>query len=306
MLGKKIYFFIILIFVLSCKKEKLVSIEEQHIQEYQVDTVVISGNTPATDTSISDLQVDAFINKSYITLLGRKPNTQEYDLARNTLSTTQFSKGIRRDFLQTVMSNTYEYRSKIWSQFSADILQNTDSNDVNSYIATYDYILSNGSLSAYWPFATYQKTRLVHLKQTFYTYIQGQSSLIESHKALINNVFYDEINMGTFNFVTSSFLYFLNRYPTTAEIQEGSLMVDGFSGVLFFETGHSKDDYVNIFFNADDYFEGQVQDAIFNYLGRNAHTQELYDLSLQYRQDLNYENLLLEVLSTNEFAGITW
>lgn len=289
-------------FFISCKKEEIVAKTEENTSVFMLDTVVILGNIPPADTGYSQLQVDNFISKTYITLIGRKPNDAELIISQNLVSPTQFSVTQRKLFIDEVLSHTGEYYSKLFSEQSAQLIQNTDSNDINSSIYTYQFILSNGSYQDYWPMAQYQLDRLLTLKNTYYQCLQGLVSLPEIHKSLINNVFYDDINMGTANFVTSSFLSFFNRYPTNSELQEASLMVDGFNGILFYQIGDSKEDYLDIFFASDSYFEGQVQDVYVGYIGQQPHAQVLANLTTLYKNTGDYESLLKEILSRDEFA----
>ncbi|MDZ7847129.1 MAG: hypothetical protein U5L96_10360 [Owenweeksia sp.] len=58
---------------------------------------------------------------------------------------------------------------------------------------------------------------------------------IELHRRIIDNPYYDDINMGTENFVVATYQNFLFRYPTGVELEEAKKMVDGFPGSLFLQ-----------------------------------------------------------------------
>ena len=65
--------------------------------------------------------------------------------------------------------------------------------------------------------------------------------------ALVHSVspeIYDEINMGTENFVVSIFQNFFHRYPTAAELYSASNMVDGNQSTIFNTNGSSKKDFI--------------------------------------------------------------
>ena len=110
--------------------------------------------------------------------------------------------------------------------------------------------------------------------------------------------------MGTENFVVSMFQHFLYRYPTDDELTQSKQIVDGFEGVVFLQTGHIKDDFLNIFFGCNNYFEGQVRDLYMRYLFREPTSVEMSDKAASYKKSLNYKALQKEILSTNEYAGI--
>ena len=110
--------------------------------------------------------------------------------------------------------------------------------------------------------------------------------------------------MGTENFVVSMFQNFLYRYPTAEELVQSKLIVDGFEGVVFLETGVVKDDFINIFFGCNNYFEGQVRDLYLKYLFREPTSVEMSDKASIYKNSLDYKALQKAILSMDEYAGI--
>ena len=121
---------------------------------------------------------------------------------------------------------------------------------------------------------------------------------------MVNNNFFDEINMGTENFVVAMFQNFLLRYPTEAEVESSSDMVNDRNATVFFETGNGKDDFINIFFTSSEYYSGQT-DILFNrYLFRNPTSEESINYSLDYLNSDDYKELQKRILSTNEFIGL--
>jgi hypothetical protein len=134
--------------------------------------------------------------------------------------------------------------------------------------------------------------------------IAGTIGIQEMYRRLVTNKGYDEINMGTQNFVVSMFQNFLERYPTDAERAAGEIMVDGFSSQLFLVNGDSKTDFIAIFLASNDYYEGQVRLLFRRYLYRSPSTQELEQLTLRYRDTGDYQVLQKAVLSKDEFIGL--
>ena len=67
------------------------------------------------------------------------------------------------------------------------------------------------------------------------------------HVRLMDNLVYDQINMGTFNFVISAFDNLLYRYPTDAEYEAGYTMVeDNVSTTLMGQSGTNRGDFIRI------------------------------------------------------------
>ncbi len=132
----------------------------------------------------------------------------------------------------------------------------------------------------------------------------GTIDMQEMHRRLVTNDIYDQINMGSFNYVLSMFNNFLFRDPSADEHNAGITMVDGFVAVLFYETANSKEDFIDIFLHSDDYYEGQVRELYARYLFRDPSSEEQGYHSVRYKQSRNYERLQIDILSTDEFAGL--
>ncbi|MBL7748141.1 MAG: hypothetical protein JNM19_11970, partial [Chitinophagaceae bacterium] len=146
--------------------------------------------------------------------------------------------------------------------------------------------------------------RLQTLYNVSYDYVGGLVSIREMQAVMINNYFYDQINMGADNFVISSFQHFLGRNPTLDEQSSGVSMLNGSNAILFLQAGASKDDYLSIFFDSDDYFEGAVRRVYEDYLLRTPGSMEMSTAALKYRNSLDFEAIQKDVLATDEFAGL--
>ena len=121
---------------------------------------------------------------------------------------------------------------------------------------------------------------------------------------MVNNNFYDEINMGTENFVVSMFQSFMQRYPTLSELESGKLMVNDNNASVFFVPGNGKEDFINIFIESDEYFTGQTNILFNRYLFRTPTSEESINFSLDYINTQDYQLLQSRILSTNEFIGL--
>jgi predicted ABC-type exoprotein transport system permease subunit len=106
------------------------------------------------------------------------------------------------------------------------------------------------------------------------------------------------------NFVIATYQLFLLRNPTEFEKTEGVKIVDGFTGVLFLQEANSKDQYLDIFLNSTDYAEGQVKQMFNRFLFRSPNTEESVFYTQILKQNLDFKNLLVNILKTNEYAGI--
>jgi hypothetical protein len=132
----------------------------------------------------------------------------------------------------------------------------------------------------------------------------GQLSIQGMHRICINNYFFDQLNMGSLNFVIATYQLFLLRNPTEFEKTEGVKIIDGFTGILFLQEASSKNEYLDIFLNSNDYAEGQVKQMFNRFLFRSPNTEESVYFTQLLKQNLDFKILLVNLLKSDEYAGI--
>jgi hypothetical protein len=172
------------------------------------------------------------------------------------------------------------------------------------YIFLFSLLLQDSANYLFWDVLQNEIDRLIEMQNIPADLASDAINTIELHRRCVNNYFYDQLNMGSLNFVVSVFQNFLYRYPTVNELDEGIKMVDGQSAILFLQAGTTKDDFLNIFFNSDDYFEGQVRNLYLRYLFREPSSAEMSIEATQYKQDKDYIKLQKSILSEDEYIGI--
>tara|TARA_R110000868_G_scaffold237867_1_gene492446 strand:+ start:59 stop:994 length:936 start_codon:yes stop_codon:yes gene_type:complete len=268
------------------------------------DEIIIDDNTAPPDSTISTLIVENYVTKCYISLLGREPNAQEETDAIATLKNGNMSVASRKLVLDEILLFP-EYRTKVLEYNSIKLLNGLlDVAVLQEQIDTYTFIQQQPEYAYLYDEIQAIIDNLVVLRDTPTAFVDGDFGMQEMHRRLVSNDIYDQINMGSFNFVLSMFNNFLYRDPTGDEHESGITMVDGFVAVLFYETANSKEDFIDIFLGSDDYFEGQVRELCARYLFREPTSAEQGYHSVRYRESGNYERLQKDILSTDEFAGL--
>lgn len=276
------------LFCLGCKKS---------------EEVTIPNNSSPTDATITELTKKNYVNKVYISVLGREPSSTELATDLSVLNSGNFSATKRNLFLENVLAKSgYAFRN--WIIASNELLNGNDTAEVRQFILIYTSLLSNTTYQNLWPVIEVE----IHKLKLVYSIpgaLEGDSlDIIGMHKRAVFNYFYDQINMGTSNFVTATFQNFLYRYPSDAELSNSINMVDGFNASLFFQTGNSKQDFMDIFFNSDNYFEGQVRALFLRYLFRQPNSAEMASFSISYKANHDYKALQKRILSLDEYIGI--
>ena len=269
----------------------------------KTEEIIIPGNAAPPDPTVSNVAKENYVNKVYISILGRKPDVPEYEQGITALEQNNLSLDNRKQLLDIVL-NKPEYYQRTYEIARADLLNNIDSAEVDETIAVFTFLLTDSTYMSAWNQITYEKNRLESLQQTVNELKGGIISIIEMHRKCVNNYFYDQINMGTENFVVSMFQHFFFRYPTVSELEDGVKMVDNFSSFLFLQPGNSKDDFMTIFFDSNNYFEGQVRELYSRYLFREPTSEEMSSKAIQYKNSGSYKELQKDILSTNEYVGL--
>jgi hypothetical protein len=268
----------------------------------KIEDVIVDGNTHPNDPTIENTVIENYVNKLYISTIGREPTKVEFDDNFETLREANLSQLSREIVIDKVLDKA-EYFNNLFKLESANILNGVDTNMINERVYIYNFLLTtvSGFDSIY---VVYELERMLTFQQALPELNAEIITNTELYKRMVNNNFFDEINMGTENFVIAMFQHFLLRYPTQAEVENASDMVNDGNATVFFETGNGKDDFINIFFASDEYYTGQTNILFNRYLFRNPTSEESVNYSLDYINTGDYKLLQKRVLSNNEFIGL--
>ena len=265
------------------------------------ETLIIPNNTAPPDQTVTTFNRESYINRIYISLMGRKPDAAELEQAASILPLQAPSKAALQQFLSTVMTKP-GYLMRAYDNARIDYLNNLDTAEISNVIASFSVLISSATDPFIIQALNKEVQRLIVMQNIPVNMLNGNLSRSGMHRLCIDNWFYDQINMGSANFVISSFLNFFFRQPSEAEQMNGIRMVDGASASILLHSGNSKTEYLDIFFTSLDYAEGQVRDAYVRYLFREPTTNELSSLSVQLHADKNYEALQKHILSSDEYV----
>lgn len=268
------------------------------------DEIIIDDNTAPPDSTIPSLVIENYVTKCYISLLGREPNEQEELNAIATVKSGNLSVASRKAMLNVIVQNG-EYKDKVLEYNSLKLLNSPfDTTEIQTQLFIYNSLLNDPLYAPFLDLIYEIIDQLELLLQTPADFRSGAIGMQEMHRRLVSNDIYDQINMGSFNFVLSMFNSFLFRDPTADEHNAGITMVDGFVAVIFYETANTKEDFIDIFLHADDYYEGQVRELFARYLFREPTSEEQGYHSVRYKESHDYEQLQMDILSTDEFVGL--
>jgi len=261
---------------------------------------LITGNNAPKDEAITPLSIDNYINRVYISLLGRKASDSEFIAAQALFQADPAAQANRITLLAQVQANP-EYKTNLVYRTKLDLLEGVDSATIIRDYQQILAILQDPSKQSLYPAYEVIKLKLEALLEISANYQAGAIHYMEVQRRCIDNMYYDQINMGTENFVVSMFQHFLDRYPSGQELSNGKAMVDGNNSSLFLQTGVGKDEFISIFFNSSAYAEGLVHNVARQYLFRKATQDEVLLLAPNYLQGFHIEAVHAYYLSSDEY-----
>lgn len=290
--------FILFIVFSSCNKEEAI------VTKGYRDTV-ISGNTPPPFSGVTTTQVRTYVNKMYIDLIGREPDPAELQSGIDQLINAAFSEASRIALISKLQADPAYFR-RVFEVNSANLTNSADSSQIAELIGTFTFVrlqqLADGNV-----FLANAILLEIDKLQKFASaekdYRNETISINVFYDRFLQNNIYDEINMGTENFVKSCFENLLHRNPTVEELKIGGQMVDGTAGVLFLKNGASKGDFVNIITNSQEFHEALVVDAYKNLLLRSPSSIEMTNEALPFINTHNFKKIQENIIKSREYAG---
>ena len=265
------------------------------------DNIVPVDNLPA-DSTITQIELENYINKTHIALLNRKPTQAELTQSLQQLDVDRYNRSIRDTYVLGIQDLD---RSKwaIWQFLSDRILDGIDTTQVRESADIFQYRVDNSGTQNekdYWQWLLDRTNNNLVALEGWYNQDSTYNSLVGW---MVRMPIYDEINMGTENFVVSIYQHFYHRYPTDHELTQASKMVDRQWGLLYGINGNSKADFLNIFLNQGEFQQGLIINAFESYLNRIPTTIE----SDKYHHHLNngwdYLKLQRYLLTSSEFIN---
>lgn len=287
----------VILFFSACKKEEIT-------REVNED-LIIEGNKPPDYSGVSEVQIRNYVNRLYIDLLGVTPSSQQLGSAIDKLKSNLLSKASRLELIQELVDNELYYR-RFHEMKQFNLLEGTDSQVIQENILVFEFVKQGLITEEDYVAAQLVQLeidRMQKLQDALPDLIAGKITINEYYRRFINNFFYDEINMGSENFVISTFENFYNRFPTESELERGVEMVDGVSSSLFFEPGNNKGDFMNITLSTEEFYTGWVYRAFITFLLREPTNPESAHFAEIFRKNKDITEIHSLLLKTDEYAG---
>jgi hypothetical protein len=290
-----IFLYLSLLFFFSCTKKEI-TVNQTNFTE------TIDGNVAPPFKGVTTIQIQNYINKIYIDLVGREPSINQMDdlslyLKNNTLSDAA------RDQVISDLMNSDDYYNRLWEVYSSNMLQGYSQEDVTEQIQTLDYLIdlfTQQGEDFIVQILEQERIEFVNMQNAITQYAASEIGIDIFIARMINNAVFEEINMGSENFVIASFENLFKRQPTDNELVNSITMVDGISAQLLFLDGLSKSDFVEIMTTVPEFYQGLTIDIYQNLLARLPNSQEMTEATVENE---SYQMIQRQVMKTAEYAG---
>lgn len=265
------------------------------------DTIIPVDNLPA-DSTITQVELENYINRTHIALLNRKPTASEFTQSIQQLDINRYDRAIRDAYITNIQDMQ---RSKwaVWQFLSDRILDGTDTADVYWSAQWYQQRVDNSGTQNeqdYWQGLLDRTNNNIATLNGWYSNDSTYDALIAW---MVRMPVYDEINMGTENFVVSIYQHFYHRYPTDHELEQASDMVDRQWALLYGANGNSKADFIEIFIAQGEFKQGIIINVFESYLNRLPTTAESDRFLDHLSNDWDYQQLQRYLLTASEFVN---
>ncbi|MEM6261073.1 MAG: hypothetical protein AAGI38_01095 [Bacteroidota bacterium] len=280
------------------------------------EVVVIQGNMTRDYEGVNDLSLHGYINRCYIDLLGREALPYELDLETDELRKDQLSLAARDRMLQNLQTgsdwvsgdSTYShaYHFQLYQSLKVRFVEGVGDVAILAKIETYRFNRQKDSLEGRWEQALEferEMRRLQELANTQHDYRQGKIGISEACARMMNNHFYDQINMNNINFIRAVHDNLFYRYHTQEEFDAAfELLEHGTPARIRGQIAYSKGDYLQLLTGTQEFHEGMIRWAYRMLMSRDPSSQETAELLEDFVANQDFKAVQRSIMKSDEYA----
>ena len=254
----------------------------------------------ASASNPDSLKVRNFVIKTSIILTNSKPSKDKIaDICSRFKLYADFEKGSSK-YLDSLISSQ-AFGQNVYDRYRYEYLQGVSEWEISDEIDQYRILTANKGSSELFDLFNSYIDKLIKLNTAGTDFATGKIGLPELQKRFFDNKFYDDINMGSNNFVVSTYNYIFFRNPTKVELASGREMIEGEYARILFKNGNSKQQYLDILFSSRAYIEGQIRYWYSQLLNREPHIDEMF---WDNSKPFDAKELIKNILMKKEFSKI--
>ena len=281
--------------VFACSKEEKITHLEGRVE----------GNNHPPFDGISKVLIDNYVNRYYIDLIGISPDDSTLNGVSQQLIQTPLDIDLRASLIENAIDDTI-YFDRFFSVTSLKFIEGFERKDLMDRQLEYEVakdLAENNGDSLLVQVIEFEIIKMDSLIQAADRLETGEIDLKAFFRAFCFNYVYDEINMGSLNFVVACFENLFGRGPTANEQDRSIAMVDGASSFLFSQSGNSKSDFLSIMLNSPEFEIGRAKDIYTDLLQRQPDTNEEIEAVGLIRNAPNLKAIQVNIAKSEEYAG---
>lgn len=273
---------------------------------------VFTDNPIPPNNTISTLTVEQYVNRCFVDLLGRGATSDELNQFVEALESDNFSVNSRKSFiasLQTTEGFKQQYLNKVYVDMKARYLDALNEDEIqqeaNFWLNQALQAQTLGDALAY-NILMLERNKIMSILNMALYWENSSIDYAASAKTMMFNSLYDDLNMGTFNFIYASFDQNFYRYPTDQEYNQlyAPIEYNG-PGIFFQQNVSNKSEMLDVLIESTEFKEGLVRWFYRSYLIREPEAQELTDGIAYWSTQNDFNGFIQKILSDDEYAGIT-
>lgn len=287
--------FVLVLPAMSCNKEN-----------------VFTDNPIPPNNTISTLTIEQYVNRCFVDLLGRGATSDELNQFVAALESDNFSVDSRKSFIAILQSSAVfkqQYLNKVYVDMKARYLDALNEDEIQQEADFWLYqalqVQSLGDALAYNVLMLERYKIMAIINMALY-WENNSIDYATCAKTMMFNSLYDDLNMGTFNFVHATFDQNFYRSPTDEEYAQlyAPIEYNG-PGIFFQQNVSNKSEMLDVIVNSTEFKEGLVRWFYRSYLIREPSANELIEGIAFWVAQNDFNGFIQKILSNDEYAGIT-
>ncbi|MEO0468738.1 MAG: hypothetical protein AAF206_03885 [Bacteroidota bacterium] len=280
--------------------------------------IIVPDNDPVPYNGIPTIKVEFYVNRMFIDLLGREPIDAEMDAAVQQLRAGELSEAVREQLIQDLQTSqdfqpgdsasyTVRYHYRIYEMSKVRLVEGLSDVPILTLIGQLNDAIKEDSIAGNFAAMNDKKAKRDRLRDIIESPERlrlGQTDVNTMVGRLINNQWYDQINMNSINFIRSCFDNLFFRFPTQAEFDASYPIIEhSQSSAIFGLPAQNKDEYVDILVNSREFHEGMIRWAYKSLLARDATTEEVVAAMDDFYQTRDFLKVQRDIAKTDEYAN---
>lgn len=281
------------------------------------EIIIVPDNPSPPYREVTELKLNNFINRAFIDLIGREPLDSELERDATYLRSRQIEERAIDTFLFRLQTDTsfvagdtsyrHAYSWQIYAKAKARMIEGESDEGLRFDIRQLEQKYSKDSLLGNEIGMFFAQNEISKLRAVLSAPQDYRNQLIdqsELFKRMLLNEVYDEINMGSFNFINASFDDLFFRFPTEAEFEAGFEVVEyNKSRLIMGESCQNKEEYAEVLVSSREFHEASIHAAFISLLGRRASTEEVLKLMPFLSQENDYATMQRIIMRMPEYVS---